>query len=76
MIYLVYMYKEDLALNYLQWLICHKNKQNKTQKLSIHFFQPVTYHHIQYSMTECKLYLWSKLRNGKQTLLFYAAMEK
>ena len=20
------MYKEDLALNYLQWLICHKTK--------------------------------------------------
>ena len=23
-IYLIYMYKEDLALNNLQWLICHK----------------------------------------------------
>ena len=27
-IYLIYMYKEDLALNNLQWLICHKTKQN------------------------------------------------
>ena len=25
-IYLIYMYKEDLALNNLQWLICHKAK--------------------------------------------------
>ena len=25
-IYLIYMYKEDLALNNLQWLICHKTK--------------------------------------------------
>ena len=24
--YLIYMYKEDLALNNLQWLICHKTK--------------------------------------------------
>ena len=28
--YLVYMFKEDLALNNLQWLICHKTKPNKT----------------------------------------------
>ena len=27
-IYLIYMYKEDLALNNLQWLICHKTKPN------------------------------------------------
>ena len=27
-IYLVYMYEEDLALNYLQWLLCHKIKPN------------------------------------------------
>ena len=25
-IYLIYMYKEDLALNNLQWLICHKTQ--------------------------------------------------
>ena len=25
------MYKEDLALNNLQWLICHKTKQNQTK---------------------------------------------
>ena len=24
----MYMYKEDLALNNLQWLICHKTKPN------------------------------------------------
>ena len=28
-IYLMYMYKEDLALNNLQWLICHKTKPNQ-----------------------------------------------
>ena len=27
-IYLINMYKEDLALNNLQWLICHKNQTN------------------------------------------------
>ena len=25
----MYMYKEDLALNNLQWLICHKKKPNQ-----------------------------------------------
>ena len=28
-IYLVNMYKEDLALNNLQWLICHKTQPNQ-----------------------------------------------
>ena len=28
-IYLIYMYKEDLALNNLQWSICHKTQTNK-----------------------------------------------
>ena len=27
---LIYMYKENLALNNLQWLICHKTQPNKT----------------------------------------------
>ena len=27
-IYLIYMYKKDLVLNNLQWLICHKTKPN------------------------------------------------
>ena len=28
-IYLIYMNKEDLALNNLQWLICHKTQPNQ-----------------------------------------------
>ena len=28
-IYLIYMYKKDLALNNLQWLICHKTQPNQ-----------------------------------------------
>ena len=27
-IYSIYMFKEDLALNNLQWLICHKTQPN------------------------------------------------
>ena len=30
-IYLIYMYKKELALNHLQWLICHKTKPNQTK---------------------------------------------
>ena len=29
------MYKEDLALNNLQWLICHKTQPNQTKKIAI-----------------------------------------
>ena len=28
-IYLVHKYKQDLALNNLQWLICHKTQPNQ-----------------------------------------------
>ena len=28
-IYLLYIYKVELALNNLQWLICHKTKTNQ-----------------------------------------------
>ena len=28
-IYLIYVYKKDLALNNIQWLICHKTKHNQ-----------------------------------------------
>ena len=27
-VYLIYMYEKDLALNDLKWLICHKTKPN------------------------------------------------
>ena len=31
-IYLIYMYKPDLALNYLQWLIYDKTEPNQINK--------------------------------------------
>ena len=31
-VYLIYMYKEELSLNNLQWLICHKTKPNQYLK--------------------------------------------
>ena len=30
-VHLIYMNKPDLALNNLQWLICHKTKLNQTK---------------------------------------------
>ena len=30
--YLIYMYNEDLALNNLQWLICHKTQPNHNKE--------------------------------------------
>ena len=44
-IYLIYMYKKDLALNYVQRLISHKTKSNQLilLQLSIYF-------HPQYSV--------------------------
>ena len=32
-IYSIYMYEKDLALNNLQWLICHKTKEKKKKIL-------------------------------------------
>ena len=37
-IYDIYMYKQDLASNNLQWLICHKTKPNQTWKSFLVFF--------------------------------------
>ena len=34
-IYLIFRYKKDLALNDQQWLICHKTKPNQTPKKQI-----------------------------------------
>ena len=34
-IYLIYMYKEDLALNNLQRLICHKTQLNQYNKIAL-----------------------------------------
>ena len=34
-IYLIDMYKKNLALNNLQWLICHKTKPNQPNFLNI-----------------------------------------
>ena len=31
-IYLIYMYKKDLALDNLKWLICNKTKPNQMKK--------------------------------------------
>ena len=34
-IYFVYMYKKDFALNNLQWLICHKTTPNQTKSIPL-----------------------------------------
>ena len=34
------MYRQDLALNNLQWLICHKNQPNQTkQNTQVHLYR-------------------------------------
>ena len=33
------MYKEDVALNNLQWLICHKTKPSQQSKILLEFSQ-------------------------------------
>ena len=38
-IYLIYMYKQDLALNNLQWFICHKTEPNQTFSNSLSDFE-------------------------------------
>ena len=36
------MYKEDLALNNLQWLICHKTQPNLNKKVLIFLIYRIT----------------------------------
>ena len=38
-IYLIYMYKEDLALNNLKKLICHKTNQTKSYVYIIYMYK-------------------------------------
>ena len=41
-IYLIYMYKEDLALNNLEWLICHKTiKSNHNLSIYLSYKNPL-----------------------------------
>ena len=44
------MYKEDLALNNLQWLICHKTKPNQTKSYILIYMykKDVVLNNIQY----------------------------
>ena len=35
----MYMYKEDLALNNQQWLICYKTKLNQTKSYIFNIFE-------------------------------------
>ena len=37
--YLIYMYKEDLTLNNLQWLICYRTKLNQTKSYLIYMYK-------------------------------------
>ena len=37
-IYLIYTYKEDLALNNLQQMICHKTNQTKSYVFNIYIY--------------------------------------
>ena len=37
--YSIYMYKEDLALNNLQWLICHKTPTKPNHIYLIHMYK-------------------------------------
>ena len=58
---LIYMYKQDLVLNNLQWLICHETKQN--QKLfygiTVHWNVAVKYTQEEFRDKMCLLPLRS-----------------
>ena len=41
-IYFMYMYKKDLALNNRQWLICHKTKPNCVQRNDYFWIETIT----------------------------------
>ena len=55
------MYKEDLALNTLQWLICHKTQPNQTKpKISSDIYR---------TASDFKLITWSQRSSSRQHLI-------
>ncbi len=42
------MYKEDLALNNLQWLICHKTQPNQTIYLTYMYKEDLALNNLQW----------------------------
>ena len=46
--YLIYMYKEDLALYNLQWLVCHKTQSNEIIYLIYMYEKDLTLNNLQW----------------------------
>ena len=59
----MYMYKEDLALTNLQWLICHKTKPNLSQS------KVLTHHHH-----HIMLAAWTSLTLSRHSSLSFIAL--
>ena len=59
LIYLIYMYEKDLALNNLQNLICHKTKPNHLNEL-IRVSTSVVIHLTWLSVAQNQIYLASR----------------
>ena len=67
-LYIIYMYKKDLALSNLQWMICHQTKPNlleRAENLSVLFVKSslklvdkFTYLGSSVSSTEKQIYTW------------------
>ena len=60
--YLIYLYKKDLALNNLQGLMCHKTKSNKA-KLPTHLWWQ--------NSTWGQVYCWVTYDDSGKTVLFH-----
>ena len=57
-IYLLYIYKKDLALNYLQWLICHKTKPDQSNLKSCTLWQKSGFFFFKKKMCISDIKIW------------------
>ena len=64
-IYLKYMYEEDLALNNLQGFICHKMQPNHEGWYTINQRNPLTNHSYMYFTLLWAMHIYQPLRSGR-----------
>ena len=72
----IYTYKQDLALNNQQWLICHKTQSNQiTKKMGIYQIKHWTAN-LQMLELRCSCFIFTKCNRDKYDSIFFSLLVK
>ena len=65
------MYKEDLALNNVQWFLCHKPNQTKSYIFNIYEVPSISFQTFLYTLLKLDCHGWwiSKMQSGREDTL-------